>query len=133
MIGWCVLCVFAVLVLLAFLIRLGVWIGLQPSGFFLKLRIGPCFVSILPRKKDPDKQRKKREKKEAKKKKKELKKSQKPPKPKKKLNIRGILALASELLPVVQDAARMFFQRLRIDDLILDMTWGGTDPADTAI
>ena len=43
------------------------------------------------------------------------------------------MGFVADLIPVLQDVSRMFFRRLQIDDLDLDMTWGGTDPADTAI
>ena len=127
------LCVILLLILLAVFFRLGVLIGREPAGFFLKIRLGPWYLPIFPRKKDPEKERKKKEKKSAKRKKKEEKKAKKPPKPKKQPNIPGILGLVSDLLPVLEDAAGMFFRRLQIDELALDLTWSGEDPADTAI
>lgn len=45
----------------------------------------------------------------------------------------GALDYANELLPIVLKAAGQFKQKLRADKLILELTVGGTNPADAAM
>ena len=140
MIGWILLAVILLLAALSFVLRLGALVGMGGDGFFVKLRIGPGYLQVFPRKTDPKKQdRKKRKKaekkarKQARKEKKAKKGEGKPPKPKKKINVKGLLAMVWDLLPVVKDAADRFTRALRIDRMELDLLWGGKDPADAAI
>ena len=137
MIGWILLAILLLLILLSFLLRLGALVGYVQSGFFVKLRIGPAWLQIFPREKDPAKEERKKRKKAEKKAKKEVKKAakqkKKPPKPKKKLDLRGALDMGRDLLPAVNEAARKFGRKLQIDKLDLDLTWAAEDPADAAI
>ncbi len=135
MIGWVLLTVLALLILLSFLLRLGVLAGYMPGGPFVKIRVGPAYIQAFPRKADPVKQEKRKRKKQRKKEKKAAGKAKKRSrsKPKRKLNIPGLLGMAADMLPVLLDAAEKFRRKLRVDCLELDMTWGGRDPADTAI
>ena len=133
MIKWILLAILALLILLAFVLRLGVLAGYGQAGVFVKIRVGPGYIKVFPLKKDPEKEARKEEKKAAKKAKKEKKKAKKPPKPKKKIDPGGALGMAKELLPVVDDAAKKFGKKLQIDQLDLLLTWAGKDPADSAI
>lgn len=133
MIPWILLAVLAALVLLACFLRLGVAAGYDQSGGWVKLRLGPKWISLYPREKDPDKEAKKREKKKRKAEKKAQKKRGKPPKEKPKPTLGGALDLALDLLPAVREAAGKFRRALQIDHLTLELTWGEPDPADAAI
>ena len=133
-VGWLIfLAVLILLILMAFVLRLGVLACYDESGPWVKVRVGPKWIQVYPWKKDPAKETKKQKKKEAKAAKKAEKKAKKVPKPKPKRPIGGLLELAWDLLPVVQNAASRFRHKLRIDDLTLDVTWAEEDPADAAI
>ena len=67
-------------------------------------------------------------------------KKQKPKKPKKPKpeqslseKVGGALEYAQALLPVVLEAAGQFKRKLQADKLVLELTAGGTDPADAAM
>lgn len=100
------------------------------DGLFVRVRVGPISVRVFPLKK-------KGEKKPAKKKKKsapptqsgEGEKAQEPEKPKK----GGALDLVKAGLPLVGEAAGELRERIRIDLLCMDLLFGGTDAAQTAI
>ena len=136
-VGWLIfLAVLVVLILLAFVLRLGVLACYEENGPWVKIRVGPKDIQVFPMVKDPTKEAKKQKKKEAKaakKAEKKAKKAQKPPKPKVKRPVGGLLELVWDLLPVVQNAVSRFRHKLRIDDLTLDVTWAEEDPADAAI
>lgn len=129
MTGWILLAVILLLALLSFVLRLGALAGYGQEGPFVNIRVGPGYVTVFPFKKDPVKA----EKKKIKKAKKEAKAAKKQPKPKKKLDIGGLLSMIWDLLPVVQDASKKFRDKVQIDKLDLNLTWGGDDPADAAI
>lgn len=133
MIKWILLAILALLVLLSFVLRVGVLAGYGREGPFVKLRVGPGYIKVFPLKKDPEKEAKKKQIKAEKKAKKAAKKAKKPSKPKKKLNPGGLLSMVWDLLPVVNEAAKKFGQKLQIDLLELDLTWAAEDPADAAI
>lgn len=136
MIGWILLALLALLILLAFVLRLGVLACYDQAGPWVKVRVGPKLIQVYPVVRDPEKEAKKQKKKEAKAAKragKEAKKAQKPPKPKGKRPIGGLLELVWDILPVVQEAASRFRHKLQIDDLTLDVTWAEEDPADAGI
>lgn len=100
------------------------------DGLFVRVRVGPISVRVFPLKK-------KGEKKPVKKKKKsapptqsgEGEKAQEPEKPKK----GGTLDLVKAGLPLVGEAAGELKERIRIDLLCMDLLFGGTDAAQTAI
>lgn len=100
------------------------------DGLFVRVRVGPISVRVFPLKK-------KGEKKPAKKKKKsapptqsgEGEKAQEPEKPQK----GGTLDLVKAGLPLVGEAAGELKERIRIDLLCMDLLFGGTDAAQTAI
>ena len=66
MIGKILLLILVLLVLLAFVLRLGVLACYDAAGPWVKIRLGPKFLQVYPRKKDPDKEEKKKRKKQAK-------------------------------------------------------------------
>lgn len=137
MIGWILLIILAALVLLSFVLRLGVLAGYGQVGPFVKIRIGPGYITVFPRKIDPEKSARKKEKKAQKKEKKQAKKAakaeKKPLKTKKQLDKGGLLSMVWDLLPVVKNATDSFGKKLQIDRLAMDLTWAGDDPADAAI
>ena len=125
--------VLLVILLVLFLlgrIRVGGDGGYSADGLFVRVRVGPVSVRVFPLKK-------KGEKKPAKKKKKsapstqsgEGEKAQEPEKPKK----GGTLDLVKAGLPLVGEAAGELRERIRIDLLCMDLLFGGTDAAQTAI
>lgn len=117
------LAVLAVLFLLG-QIRVGAQVEYQAGGLFAWARLGAFRIPVFPLK-EKDKPEKK--KKKAKKPKKE-----KPPKPLDE-KVGGALDYARELLPLALEAAGMFYHRLRMDTLELELTVGSDDPADTAM
>ena len=114
MTGWIVLLVLAVLVLLVCLVRLGVAAGYDERGGWVKVHLGPKWVTLYPI--DPHKAAKRQEKKARKAEKKAQKPAQEEPD---KPTLGGALDLALDLLPDVKAAAGRFRRRLRIDDLTL--------------
>ena len=119
MTGWIVLLVLAVLVLLVCLVRLGVAAGYDERGGWVKVHLGPKWVTLYPI--DPHKAAKRQEKKARKAEKKAQKPTQEEPD---KPTLGGALDLALDLLPDVKEAAGRFRRRLRIDDLTLYLEWG---------
>lgn len=122
MLKWILLALLALLVLLAWTVRLGVLAGYGRDGPWVQLRVGPKTVPVYPVQRSPKKE--------------------KPPKkPRKKRpagepaqrDKGGLLELAWDLLPVVGKAAGRFRRKLRIDELTLHLTWAEEDPADAGI
>lgn len=110
-------------------IRVGGIVEYSAEGPLVLLRIGPFKVELFPGKpkerkaaKRPKKRREKKEKKG---------KAQEPPTLKEKAG--GALALFRELLPVALEAAGKLFRKLRVDELVLHLTWAASDPASAAI
>ena len=122
MIGWIFLAILLLLILLAFVFRLGVLACYDQEGPWVKVRVGPKYIQIFPVVKDPDKEAKKKRKQEA-----------LAPKEPVKRDLGGLLEMVWDLLPVVRDAASRFRHKLQIDDLTIDVTWAEEDPADTGI
>ena len=100
MTGWVVLLVLAVLVLLVCLVRLGVAAGYDERGGWVKVHLGPKWVTLYPI--DPHKAAKRQEKKARKAEKKAQKPTQEEPD---KPTLGGALDLALDLLPDVKAAA----------------------------
>lgn len=125
-----VLAVIVLILLLIGQIRVGGRAEFNSSGFFLWVRLGKFWIKILPvkpREKETPKPRKPRAKKETKKPKKEKSPAPLPEK------IGGALEYAKALLPVGLEAAKGMWRGLRVDTLELELTAGGSDPADTAM
>ena len=100
MTGWIVLLVLAILVLLVCLVRLGVAAGYDERGGWVKVHLGPKWVTLYPI--DPHKAAKRQEKKARKAEKKAQKPTQEEPD---KPTLGGALDLALDLLPDVKEAA----------------------------
>lgn len=126
--------ILAAVALVLFLIgqvRVGGRAEFNGSGFFLWIRLGKLSIQILPTKpkkeKEPKKPKKPRKKREPK-----PPKEEKPPVPLPE-KIGGALEYAQALLPVGLEAAKGMWRGLRVDLLRLELTAGGTDPADVAM
>ena len=125
--------VLAVLVLILLLlgqVRVGGRAEFSAEGFFLWIRLGRFKLKILPagpKEEKIGKPKKPKKEKEPKKPKKE-----KPPTPLPE-KIGGALEYAQALLPVALEAAKGMWRGLRVDVLELELTAGGSDPADTAM
>ena len=128
------LAVLAAAVLALFLIgqvRVGGRAEFNAEGFFLWIRLGRLQIKLLPGKPKEDKPPKKRRKPKEPKKPKKPKKERPPtPWPEK---AGGALEYAQALLPVALEAAEGMWRGLRVDVLELELTAGGSDPADTAM
>ena len=100
------------------------------NGFFLWVRLGRFHIKILPmapKEEKSPKQKKPKNKKEPKKPQKEKEPTLLPEK------IGGALEYAQALLPVGLEAAKGMWHGLRVDTLELELTAGGSDPADAAM
>lgn len=127
------LCILAAVVLVLFLIgqvRVGGRAEFNADGFFLWIRLGRLKIKLLPaepkEEKLPKPQRPKKEKTPGKPR------EEKPPTPLPE-KIGGALEYARELLPVGLEAAKGMWRGLRVDTLELELTAGGSDPADAAM
>ena len=128
MVGWILLLVVLALVLLACVLRLGVAAGYEEGGGWVKVHLGPKWVSLYPvPQARTARRRKKQRRKEAKAE------ATEDQKDREKFSLGGALDLALELLPQVKAAAGKFRRALRVDELCLRLTWGEPDPADAAI
>lgn len=125
--------ILAAIVLILFLIgqvRVGGRAEFNAQGFFLWVRLGRFHIKILPmapKEEKPPKPQKPKKKKEPRKPKKE---KEPVPLPEK---IGGALEYAQALLPVGLEAAKGLWHGLRVDKLELELTAGGSDPADAAM
>lgn len=119
------LIVLAILWLIS-LIRLGGRVKYGEAGLFVWVLAGPFKIQLLPAKpkeKKPKKEKKKKEKPAvAEKHKKEPKEGQP-----------GTLSRLLKLLPVVGQACGSLKRKIRIDNIDLELIWGGSDPAAIAV
>ncbi len=126
-----ILAVVILVLLLIGQVRVGGRAEFNADGFFLWIRLGKFNIKILPVKpreeKEPQKPKKPKEKKEPKKSGKE-----KPPTPLSE-KIGGAMEYAQALLPVGLEAVKGMWRGLRVDVLELELTAGGSDPADAAM
>lgn len=131
--------ILAAVVLVLFLIgqvRVGGRAVFSADGFFLWIRLGRFQLKLLPMtpkaEKPPKPQKPKKPKKPKKKKEPRKPKKEKPPVtiPEK---LGGALEYAQALLPVALEAAQGMWRGLRVDTLELELTAGGSDPADAAM
>lgn len=103
------------------LLRIGASASYDDTGFVLRLRAGPLWVTLFPprrREKPP----------RAKEKKKPAKEPEEPPARK-----GGSLALVRKFLPLGCEAAGRFKNKVRIDSIRWTLIWGAPDPAAAAI
>ena len=106
------------------LIRVGGRVRYGEAGLFAFVLAGPLKLQVFPGKPKEEKPQKK------KKPKKEKKPKEKKPKPE---GQPGTLSRLMQLLPVVGEVCGTLKRKIRIDDLKLDLIWGGGDPAAIAI
>ena len=107
------------------LIRLGVRVKYGEAGLYVTALAGPLNIQVLPMK---PKKRKKPKKEKKTKREKPVK--EKKPKPD---GQPGTLSRLMKLLPVVGQACGALKRKIRIDDLELELIWGGSDPAAIAL
>ncbi|MBD5118293.1 MAG: DUF2953 domain-containing protein [Clostridiales bacterium] len=120
------LVILAVLWLIS-LIRIGGRVRYGQAGLFVTALAGPFKIQLLPAKERPKKEKK--PKKETKPKK-EKKPEEEKPKPE---GQPGTLSRLMKLLPVVGQACGALKRKIRIDDLELELVWGGSDAAAIAL
>ena len=106
------------------LIRVGGRVRYGEAGLFAFALAGPLNIQLLPAKPKEEKPKKK------KKPKKEKKPKEKKPKPE---GQPGTLSRVMQLLPVIGQACGALKRKICIDDLKLDLIWGGSDPAAIAL
>lgn len=119
------LIVLAVLWLLS-LIRLGGRVRYGAEGLFVWVLAGPLKVKVLPAKPNKKKPKKENKKKEPPAAAEQHKKKPKEGQP-------GTLSRLMKLLPVVGQACGALKRKIRVDDLELELIWGGSDPAAIAL
>lgn len=124
------LIVLAVLWLLS-LIRLGGRVRYGAEGLFVFLLLGPVKLQLFPAKEESGGEWKPKPKKEKRKKKKPAAAEQHKKEPKE--GRPGTLSRLMKLLPVVGQACGTLKRKIRIDDLQLQLIWGGGDPAAIAL
>ena len=123
---WKVLLIVLLVLWLISLIRIGGRASYGEAGLFVTALAGPFQIQILPAKPKKEKKPRKKAKKE------------KPPAAEKheekpKEGQPGTLSRLMKLLPVVGQACGALKRKIRIDDLELELIWGGTDPAAVAL
>lgn len=120
------LVILAVLWLIS-LVRIGGRVRYGQAGLFATALAGPFKIQVLPAKERPKKEKKP---KKERKPKKEKKPKEKKPKPE---GQPGTLSRLMKLLPVVGQACGSLKRKIRIDDLELELIWGGPDAAAVAL
>lgn len=139
MIGLVILLVLVLLVLAVAFLRLGAAAGYDETGGWVKVRVGPAWLTLYPLSEEKKRKREaKAEKKAAKKKKRtaEPQENKKTPRRKTLKNAfspGGALDLALDLLPKLKEMAGDLRHTIRIDTLSLHLVWGEPDPADAAM
>ena len=121
---WKVLLVILLVFWLISLIRVGGRVRYGEAGLFAFVLAGPVKIQLFPAKPKEVKPKKK------KKPKKEKKPREKKPKPE---GQPGTLSRLMQLLPVVGQVCGTLKRKIRIDDLKLELIWGGSDPAAIAL
>lgn len=106
------------------LIRIGGRVSYGEAGLSASALVGPFKIRLLPGR--PKKKKPEKPKKEVPPAAEKHKKEPKEGKP-------GTLSRLMQLLPVVGQACGALKRKIRIDDLELELIWGGTDPAAVAL
>ncbi len=127
-----VLAVVVLALLLVGQIRLGGRAEFNAQGFFLWIRLGRFQIKLLPMKQKREKTTPQKPKEPTKKKEPKRPKKERPPAPLTE-KLGGALEYAQALLPVGLEAAKGLWRGLRVDVLELELTAGGSDPADAAM
>ena len=105
------------------LIRVGGRVRYGEAGLFAFVLAGPMKIQLFPAKPKEEKPKKEKKPKKAKHK-------MEKPKPE---GQPGTLSRLMQVLPVVGQACGALKRKIRIDDLKLDLIWGGSDPAAVAL
>lgn len=118
-------CILLALLLLS-LVRVGGEAEYAEDGLTVRVRLGPLKLTVYPVKARPERRRPKKEK------------AKKPaPAPEAAAQPAekpgGTLSLVRELLPLVAQAAGEMKRKIRIDLLVLHLTWAAGDPASAAM
>ena len=124
-----VLLVILVVLWLISLIRIGGRVKYGAEGLFVFLLLGPVKLCLFPAKEEPEGDWRPKKKKPKKQKPALAEKHKKEPKE----GQPGTLSRLMKLLPVVGQACGALRRKIRIDDLDLDLIWGGSNPAAIAI
>ena len=125
-----VLLIILLILWLISLIRLGGRVRYGEAGLFAFVLAGPLKIQLFPAKPKEEKPKKKKKpKKEKKSKPSAVEQHTKAPKGKRP----GTLSRLMQLLPVIGQACGALKRKIRIDDLKLDLIWGGSDPAAIAL
>ena len=124
-----VLLVILVVLWLISLIRIGGRVKYGAEGLFVFLLLGPVKLCLFPAKEEPEGDWRPKKKKPKKQKPALAEKHKKEPKE----GQPGTLSRLMKLLPVVGQACGALKRKIRIDDLELELIWGGTDPAAAAL
>lgn len=110
------------------LLRVGGGAEYSEEGLVVRLRLGPFRFVIFPLKPKEEKPEKPQ------KPKKEKKEKEKPPETESPVEkIGGLLSLIMDFLPMAAQAAGTLLRKIRIDELVLHLTWAAPDPADAAM
>ena len=120
-----VLAIVLIILWLISLIRIGGRVRYGAEGLFVWVLVGPLKFQLLPArpKKKPKKEKKKKEPPAAAEQHKKEPKKDQP----------GTLSRLLQLLPVVGQACGALKRKIRIDDIELQLIWGGSDPAAIAL
>ena len=124
-----VLLVILVVLWLISLIRIGGRVKYGAEGLFVFLLLGPVKLCLFPAKEEPEGDWRPKKKKPKKKKPALAEKHKKEPKE----GQPGTLSRLMKLLPVVGQACGSLKRKIRIDELELEVIWGGTDAAAVAL
>ena len=112
-----VVLIFASLILLLLLIRVGVEAEYSENGLWVKLTAGLLSIQLFPpRTKEEEPKKKKREQ-----------------KPKEESKGGGTLDLVKEFLPLIAEAAGEFKRKISIDVFYMDILWSVPDPVACAM
>ena len=124
-----VLLVILVVLWLISLIRIGGRVKYGAEGLFVFLLLGPVKLCLFPAKEEPEGDWRPKKKKPKKQKPALAEKHKKEPKE----GQPGTLSRLMKLLPVAGQACGALKRKIRIDDLELQLIWGGSDPAAIAL
>lgn len=107
-------------------IRLGAIAAYSEGGFFLTAKVGPKLIQIIPSNTT------KKDKAEKKTKKSPTQSSAEDEAGKSHRTVKDTVSVALRFLPLIGDAAGRLKRKIRIDNVMLHVIWGTSDPADAA-
>ena len=125
---WKVLLIVLAALWLISLVRVGARVRYGEEGLFLLWLLGPFKLQLFPAEEETEEKREPEKKRKKEKPPKEEKHKKKPDQDRP-----GALSRLMQLLPVVGQACGALKRKIRIDDLELELIWGGSDPAAIAL